>query len=82
MGVPKRMNNFQNGSSQNKVLAPHSTFFIIRTVSRVPQTDRSELVRDFQNFVCPGDLVGFRFLFLPVRGPIGFGPWIPDHSGQ
>ena len=34
-------------------------------------TDRSESVRDFQNFSGPG----------PVRGPTGFGPWIPGWTG-
>ena len=48
-----------------------------------PGTDRSDLVRDFLNFVGPGparsEIFKF-FLVLALFGPkfsVGFGPWIP-----
>ena len=60
-----------------------------------PGTDRSDTVRDFQNFVCPHSVrseisqifsvlvragSGFRIRTKPLGpGPTGFGPWIPDH---
>ena len=54
---------------------------LVALVGQEPETNRSESVGDFHNYVGPGlvrDLKVFRTRTEPLGpGPISFGPWIP-----